>query len=220
MYDDDVITIENDVKAFTKKVNSINIDDDVYQVKDEIEELEAMFDEINSKMEDCDNDLKDTSSNTKPLLNKLSQHRTDLEIARNKLNEKKSAWKSKYNMEMLQEGKLTGYERVKAERDLIMDQHKETDYQGDIIKGIGEQIKGANKNLEGINSELKQQGDQIINVHANTANINTKVASTEKVMTKMERRQRCAKVVGIIGIITVGLADITILVFKLINKYG
>ena len=81
-------------------------------------------------------------------------------------------------MEMLQEGKLTGYERVKAERDLIMDQHKETDYQGDIIKGIGEQIKGANKNLEGINSELKQQGDQIINVHANTANINTKVATT------------------------------------------
>ena len=218
MYDDDVITIENDVKAFTKKVNSINIDDDVYQVKDEIQELEAMFEEINNKMDECNNDLKDTSNNTKPLLNKLSQHRTDLEIAKNKINEKKNSWKSKYNMELLQEGKLSGYERVKAERDLIMDQHKETDYQGEIIKGIGEQIKGANQNLEGINTELKQQGDQIINVHANTANINTKVASTEKVMTKMERRQRCAKVIGILGIILVGMADAAILVIKLINK--
>ena len=46
-----------------------------------------------------------------------------------------------------------------------MNQHKETDYQGELIKEIGENVLGANKNLEGINQELNNKGNQIINAH-------------------------------------------------------
>ena len=219
MYDSDVKCLGIEVEKFEKKINNINLNDDPCQIKSEIEELESKYDELNTKLDDCDTDLKDSSdSNSRPLLNKLSQFRTDLDIAKNKLNEKKNQWKSSYNMELLSQGKLSGYEKVKAERDIILDQHKETDFQGDMIKDIGSKIKGANKNLEGINTGLKEQGEKINNVQGITMNVNGKVANTEKVMNKIEFRNKCAKVIGAIGIIVVGLADIFFLIFKLSNR--
>ena len=101
-----------------------------------------------------------------------------------------------------------------------MDQHKETDYQGEVIKSIGENIIGANKNLVGINSELKQQGEKMNNIQEKTTNMHGKVKNTDSVMSKIEWRQKCAKVVGLIAIIVVGLADIAILIIKLCGKYG
>ena len=41
------------------------------------------------------------TSNKKPLINKLNQYKSDLDIAKNKLNEKKSRWKTQYNIELL-----------------------------------------------------------------------------------------------------------------------
>ena len=219
MFDSDIKTIGNSVEKFVKKVNNLNVNDDVYQIKNDIEELEGMYNDLNSQMDDCDNDLKDSSdSNTKPLINKLTQFRTDLDIAKNKLNSKKNSWQTNYNLEMLKEGKLSGFDKKKAERDIIIDQHKETDYQGDLIKGIGEHIKGSNQNMENINAELKQQGEQIINLQGTTTGITGKVSNTERVMTKIERRQVCGKVIGAIAIIVVGLADIAILVIKLVTR--
>ena len=219
MFDSDIKTIGNSVEKFVKKVNNLNVNDDVYQIKNDIEELEGMYNDLNSQMDDCDNDLKDSSdSNTKPLINKLTQFRTDLDIAKNKLNSKKNSWQTNYNLEMLKEGKLSGFDKKKAERDIIIDQHKETDSQGDLIKGIGEHIKGSNQNMENINAELKQQGEQIINLQGTTTGISRKVSNTERVMTKIERRQVCGKVIGAIAIIVVGLADIAILVIKLVTR--
>ena len=219
MFDSDIKTIGNSVEKFVKKVNNLNVNDDVYQIKNDIEELEGMYNDLNSQMDDCDNDLKDSSdSNTKPLINKLTQFRSDLDIAKNKLNSKKNSWQTNYNLEMLKEGKLSGFDKKKAERDIIIDQHKETDYQGDLIKGIGEHIKGSNQNMENINAELKQQGEQIINLQGTTTGISGKVSNTERVMTKIERRQVCGKVIGAIAIIVVGLADIAILIIKLVTR--
>ena len=219
MFDSDIKAIGNNVEKFVKKVNNLNVNDDAYQLKNDIEELEGMYNDLNSQMEECDNDLKDSSdSNTKPLINKLTQFKTDLDIAKNKLNSKKNAWQTNYNLELLKEGKLSGYDKKKAERDIIIDQHKETDFQGELIKGIGESIKGSNQNMENINAELKQQGEHIINLQGTTTGISGKVSNTERVMTKIERRQVCGKVIGAIAIIVVGLADIAILVIKLITR--
>ena len=219
MFDSDVKDIGYDVEKLVKRVNNLNINDDVYQVKDEIEQLEQMYNDLSNKMDECDNDLKESSdSNTKPLINKLSQFRSDLDIAKNKLNEKKNLWKPKYNLELLSGGQLEGVEKKKVTREVIMDQHKETDYQGDLITGIGESIKGANQNLVGITTELKDQGDQIVNTQGIAKNTEGIADNTGKVLTKMERRQTCAKVVGIIGIVIVGLADAAILIVKLIQR--
>ena len=85
MYDSDIKSLANEVERFEKRVNNINLNDDPYQIKAEIEELESKYEDLNTKIEDTDTDLKDSSdSNSKPLLNKLSQFRTDLEIAKKK----------------------------------------------------------------------------------------------------------------------------------------
>ena len=218
MDDDDINSISRDVEKFTRLVNNISTDDDTYQVKSQIEELETMYERIITNMDEFDTDLYSSDSNKKPLINKLSEFKSDLERAKNKLNEKKNVWQNQHNYELLKAGQLTGYEKVKAERDIIMDQHKETDFQGELIKDIGEKVLDANKNLEGINQELNSQGNQIINVHEKTNNMEGTVDKTGKVMSKIEWRHKCAKVAGLIAIIVCGLADIAILIVKLIKK--
>ena len=211
-----------DIESFDRRVNKINVQDDIYRTKQEIEDLENLYKKLNSKVDDYDNDLQDSSftSNKKPLLSKLTQYKSDLEIAKNKLNEKKNRWKTSYNIEQLKEGKLTGADKIKTERDMILDQHKETDYQGNIIDSIASNIKDTNKNLEGINTELKDQGEQMNRIHDHAINAETEVKHTEKIMTKMERRQKCMKIIGVLAIILFGIFDVAWLIFWLIKKFG
>ena len=93
---DDVKNIGSDVEKFDRRVSSINLQADIYRNKQEIEELEKMYQKLCSKIEECDSDNQDSSmtSNKKPLINKLNQYKSDLDIAKNKLNEKKSKWKT------------------------------------------------------------------------------------------------------------------------------
>ena len=218
---DDVKNIGSDVEKFDRRVSSINLQADIYRNKQEIEELEKMYQKLCSKIEECDSDIQDSSmtSNKKPLINKLNQYKSDLDIAKNKLNEKKSRWKTQYNIELLKEGKLTGADKFKTERDMILEQHKETDYQGNIINSIASNIKDTNRNLEGINTELKNQGDQMNRIHDHAMNANTQVMQTEKIMTKMERRQKCMKIIGGFAAVILGIFDICWLIFCIIKRF-
>ena len=221
MVDNDAVrNLGSDVEKFDRRINSINLESDVYRNKQEFEDLERMYNKLSTKLDDYDSEIQDSSitSNKKPLISKLNQYKSDLEIAKNKLNEKKNKWKTQYNIELLKEGKLTGADKIKTERDMILDQHKETDYQGNIIDNIASNIKDTNRNLEGINTELKEQGEQMNRIHDNAMQAETEVKQTEKIMTKMERRQKCMKVVGGMAIVVVGLFDIVWLIFWIIKN--
>ena len=222
MVDNDTIkNLGSDVQKFDRRVGSINLQDDAYRNKQEFEDLENMYKKLSSKLDECDADIQDSSftSNKKPLLSKLNQYKSDLEIAKNKLNEKKNRWKTSFNIELLKEGKLTGSDKIKTERDMVLQQHKETDYQGEIIGSIADNIKGTNRNLEGINQELKDQGDQMNRIHDHAMNAETEVKQTEKIMTKMERRQKCMKIIGGLAVIVFAIFDIFWLIFWLIKKF-
>ena len=221
MVDNDAVrNLGSDVEKFDRRINSINLESDVYRNKQEFEDLERMYNKLSTKLDDYDSEIQDSSitSNKKPLISKLNQYKSDLEIAKNKLNEKKNKWKTQYNIELLKEGKLTGADKIKTERDMILDQHKETDYQGNIIDNIASNIKDTNRNLEGINTELKEQGEQMNRIHDNAMQAETEVKQTEKIMTKMERRQKCMKVVGGMAIVVVGLFDIVWLIYWIIYQ--
>ena len=211
-----------DIESFDRRVNKINPQDDIYRTKQEIEDLENLYKKLNSRLDEYDNELQDSSmtSNKRPLISKLSQYKGDLEISKNKLNQKKNNWKTSYNIELLKEGKLTGADKIKTERDMILDQHKETDYQGNIIDSIASNIKDTNKNLEGINTELKDQGEQMNRIHDHAMNAETEVKHTEKIMTKMERRQKCMKIIGVLAVIIFGIFDVALLIFWLVKKFG
>ena len=220
MVDSDVKSLGIQVEQFDKRVNNLNPQGDVYQNEREIKELESILSKLNTKIEECDGDIQDSSnqSNRKPLLNKLSQYKSDLEIAKNKLNEKKNIWKNAKNIELLKEGKLTGSDKIKTERDMLMNQHKETDYQGEIIDSIASNIKGANTNLVGINTELKNQGEQMNRIQDHALNAEAEVKQTEKIMTKMERRQKCMKIIGGLAVVVFGIFDVFWLIFFIIKK--
>ena len=215
MYDVDINSIIKEVKDFSKKVNNINTDGDLNEVKVRMDELEDEYNELIKNMDECESDLSENNSSS--LLNKLSQYKEDLEIARKKLLQKKETWQTKNSYELLKQGQLTGYEKVKAERDVIMDGHKEIDNQGLLVNDIGKLGKDSNKNLSNINNDLNNQGQRINNIQVKTTNMDNTADKTSKIMDKIEKRERTSKIVGIIAIIVVGLADIGILVGKLIK---
>ena len=209
-----------DIESFDRKVNNVNLKEDIYKNKRVIEELENTCKNLYNRIEDYDNDINDSSmtSNKRPLLNKLGNLRNDLDIAKNKLNEKKNRWSMEYNKELLLQGNLTGADKIKTERQMILDQHKETDHQGEMINSIASNIKDTNKNLVGINTELKSQGETMNRIQAHVVNAESEVKQTEKTMGKMERRQRCMKCVGGLAVIVVALLDIALLIYWLLVK--
>ena len=219
MADSEVIkNLGTDIEKFDRKVNDINLQNDVYQNKRVIDELENMYKNLLNRADECDNDLQDSSQeNTKPLMNKLVQYKRDLEIANNKFNAIKAKWQTAYNIEKLKVGELRGPDKEKAERDLALELHKETDYQGNIIDSIANNIKGANRNLEGINIELKEQGGQINRIQDHVAGAETQVKHTEKIFAKMERREICMKIVGFVAVIVLGIFDLIWLVYWIVK---
>ena len=222
MVDNDSIkNLQFQITNFDKKISNINLQENANSNKYVFDELDQMYKKLYDKIEDYDNELQDSSmtSNTKPLISKLSQIKSDLEISRNKLNEKKNRWKTQYNIELLKEGKLTGADKFKTERDMILDQHKETDSQGGIVDSIASNIKDTNKNLEGINAELKNQGDQMNRIQDHAMGAESQVKQTEKIMTKMERRQKRMKICGALAVIILGLFDIVWLIYWLIKRF-
>ena len=103
---------------------------------------------------------------------------------------------------------------------MIMDQHKETDFQGNMIDSIASNIKSANNNLVNVNTELKNQWEQMNRIQDHAANTESEVKQTEKIMTWMERRQKCMKIVGEFAVVILGIFDLVWLIFWLIKFFG
>ena len=213
----DLKSLSNDIERLKARIERLDENGDVYQNKNDIETYEKNYNRLYEKL----NDITEGDSNLeKPLISKVNQCKSDLEIISNLLNRKKEAIKKKYNIELLKGGELSGADKVKTERDMIMDQHKETDYQGNMIDSIASNIKSANNNLVNINTELKNQGEQMNRIQDHVANAESEVKQTEKIMTGMERRQKCMKIVGGCAVVILGIFDVFWLVFWLIKYFG
>jgi chromosome segregation ATPase len=213
----DLKSLSNDIERLKARIERLDENGDVYQNKNDIETYEKNYNRLYEKL----NDITEGDSNLeKPLISKVNQCKSDLEIISNLLNRKKEAIKKKYNIELLKGGELSGADKIKTERDMIMDQHKETDYQGNMIDSIASNIKSANNNLTNINTELKNQGEQMNRIHDHVANAESEVKQTEKIMTRMERRQKCMKIVGGCAVVILGIFDVFWLVFWLIKYFG
>jgi chromosome segregation ATPase len=106
------------------------------------------------------------------------------------------------------EGDLTGVEKKKAEREIVLDQHREIDNQGELIDSIHSNVRDAGNNLMNINNELNDQGQVMDRIHETVLNTNQKIRSTGKVMSKIERRNQCMKVITLILVILFGIFDV------------
>ena len=183
--------------------------------------MQSSLTKLEQEAEDLDSEIQDSSalSNKKPLINRLSQSKTDLDIAKRKLNEKKSQWQTKYNIELLKAGQLQGADRMKTEKDMILEQHRETDIQGDMINEIANNVKGANENLVGINSELRNQGEQIQRIHNTALDAQKDVNQADKQINQMTKRQKCMKVTAGLAIVLMAILDVFLVIFMVLKKF-
>ena len=213
--------INSSIEKLNNRLNSFNPSEGTYENENKVKEIEQMISNIENQIEELDIEINDDQklSNQRPLINQMNKVKEELQISKNKFKRKKEAFKAAQNIELLKEGKLTGADKTKAERDMIIDLNKETDLQGKIIESIGDNIKGANRNLVNINDELQNQGDQINRINDHVQNANQEVKQTNKIMTNMEKRAACMKVLGIITIIIFTLFNLALLTYKLINRF-
>lgn len=215
MTNEDIKTFGFQVQRLKNRIDTLNIGGDYYETNREIEDINNLLEQYIARVDELDDDLKDSSeiSSKKPLINKLTQNKNDLEISKKKFLEKKSQFESKNAIRAI-EGK-TGSDKIKAERNAILEQHRETDIQGDIINNIGENIKGANQNLTNFNTEIKRQGEQMNRIHNTALEADADVKRTGEIMSKMERRQLCMKILGTIATFLFGIFDVALLIYYL-----
>lgn len=220
MADEDIKNFGYKVERLKNKIDTLNINGDFYEISRDIKELKESLEQYFTKADELDADLNDSSeiSSKKPLINKLSQNRSDLEISKRKLLEKENQFNSKNALKRMENS--TGADFNKYQRDAILEQHRETDIQGDMINHIGENIRGANQNLGAMQSELKRQGEQMNRIHNTALEADAQVRRTADVMSKMERRQLCMKILGTIATWLFGIFDVALVVYYLFREFG
>jgi hypothetical protein len=102
-------------------------------------------------------------------------------------------------------------------REALVDIHKKTDYQGDIIKEIGKDILTANKNLENITVDVKGQGEQLNRIQGGIKDTGVSVKRTDKKINVMSRRNFWHKCLLHTLSVLLFIAIIVVIIFKILR---
>ena len=204
--------IKNRIKSIKNNLDELSEMKELYEAEQKLKEIEKKIKQTRDELDDDDDD-----SNLKPL---LKIEIGDLDIYEKRYKTQKLFWEKKRREEDLRNGKLTGADAIKAQREIGLDNVKEVDNQGLMIDSIGENIKTANINLTNINNELQNQGEQMNRIQEKTLETENQVKQTGKIMTKMEGRAKCIQILTFLSVILFGLLDVAMLIFGLVKKFG
>ena len=219
MSDSKMKHLNNQLTKLKSQIEKFNPSDDISKDQEDMEKLEDLIKDIETEIEEIDNEIEEDEDlqAKKPLLDKVSEQKNEFNIQKNNYNKKKDAARSAHSKELLMQGKLTGVERKKAQRDMALDQVKEVDEQGLMLNSIHDNVKGANENLTNMNVEVKKQGEQIDRIGDKVITIDKSVKKTGETMGEIERRNCCRKCSLVMGIIVLFLINI-IMVFLILAK--
>ena len=214
--------LERTLEKFKTKIENLNPSDDASRCQDEVEQLEEIQKNIEELIEGLESEAENDEdfANQKPLINKFEEHKKEFDILKNKFFKKKDDVRSAHAKELLMEGKLTGVEQKKAQRDLALDNVKEVDEQGLLIDSIHSNIKSANSNFSNMNEEAKKQGEKLDNIGDTVLTMETSVKKTEKTFSEMERRIICRKCIVWFTIIGITLANIVMVWVIIAKRFG
>ena len=207
--------VKHRVSTIKENLEELSNIKELYEAEQKIKEIQGQIEKTKNDIEN----IEDEGGMSKPLLSSLNSEKTELQIIEKKLATKIEYWDRKRKQEDLINGKLTGADALKTQREMGLDNLKEVDNQGLIIDSIGENIKTANANLVNINAELNNQGQQMNRIQEKTHETESQVKQTAKIMTKMERRAKCIQIIAFIAIIICGLFDIFWLIFLIVRKF-
>ena len=115
------------IEKFKNRVDNFKPTDDVSQNDREINEIEEIISNTDPLLDQIKEDFDDDEelSGQRQLLDKVQEHKNDFDIIKNSFNKKKEEARQAASQELLMQGKLSGVERKKAERDMALDLNKE-----------------------------------------------------------------------------------------------
>ena len=197
----------NNIKKRNKKIedrlNKVNINDP-YRVKADISTIEynMSFDKSIEK-----GDLKVQTGEYNNLKKKLKSLEKELIQGE--------------NMELLKQGKLTGMDKIKTEKNELENQIGEIEDQGRLINYIGKDIREANRNINEAAITVKDQDNRINNVTDKVDNNQVKMGQAEAIENQMIRIAKCQRCALYSLIIILFIADIIlsiVLIYKNFHK--
>ena len=136
-----------------------------------------------------------------------------------KINEKENQLDKLKRISKYYDNELEGADKMKAERDILLDNQKDVDNQGLTIDSIQDNVKAAGTNLTNINNELGSQGEKMDRIQEKVNETEDEVKKTSKVMGGLEWRNNCMKVLSLIAIIIFGIFDVAWIAFLCIQKF-
>lgn len=218
--DKEIKKIQLDLDDLLMSVDNIDDErDDVYNMERSIQELNANYDKLDDRYSRLKEEIEEQPDCEKPLINKLKTIQNDLKKFKKKMNEKEDKLGKLKRISKFYDGELEGAEKMKAERDIMLQDHKNIDNQGLIIDSIQENVKAVGQNLTNINTELDSQGQKMDRIQEKVLETEDQVKKTGKIMGKMEKRQNCMKILTVIAIIIFALFDLAWIAFLLYHKY-
>jgi len=113
---------------------------------------------------------------------------------------------------------LTKREINATTRDAILDLHKETDFQQELLGGIKNDLLDTRTNMKGMVVEVKKQGETLNRVENNLQETNTVIKRTDKNITRMQRREFIHKLLMYILNILLFIAIIITIIYKITKK--
>ena len=137
--------MDREIKKLQSELDSLLEKIDVVKdTNDDIDNMERNINEINRNYEDLEEriarlkEMKDDeeTDGQKPLIDKLNIITKDMDNIKKKLDEKTNKLDKLKRKNKYFEGELTGTEKKKAEREIVLDNCKEVDNQGLIINDI------------------------------------------------------------------------------------
>lgn len=193
-------------------------EDNVYDIERSIQEFNANYDKIDDRYSRLKDEIDEQPEYEKPLINKLKMIQSDMSKCKKKINEKENKLDKIKRKNQYYNGELEGADRMKTEKEILLENQKNVDNQGLMINSIQQNVKEAGTNLLNINTELNSQGQKMNRIQDKVLETEEHVKKSGKIIGKMERRNFCMKVVTIIAIIVFGLLDITWIAFLVIRK--
>ena len=125
------------------------------------------------------------------------------------------------NMELLKQGKLTGMDKIKTEKNELENQIGEIEDQGRLLDYIGKDIREANRNINEAAITVKDQDNRINNVTDKVDNNQVKMGQAEAIENQMIRIAKCQRCALYSLIIILFIADIIlsiVLIYKNFHK--
>jgi GH25 family lysozyme M1 (1,4-beta-N-acetylmuramidase) len=208
------------IKKLKEKVEKFEISNNLDVDQNKFDQIEEEYKDLARGTEGIDeiddNDIKGDI----PLLNQFKVQKNDLDIIGNNIETIKKNLNSTYYKDLLKGGKLGGKERKEAQRNMALDNIKETDNQERMLHSIHNNVIESNENLGYVNQEIKTQGDQIKEIGEKVINVGESVKNTGQVMSQIERRICCRKFSLIVGIIVLFLSNFYMLIIIFSKRFG